>query len=254
LTAVSGPIARTVEDVALGYEAMSQPGIIDPWWVPGAKNSGGFNKVAALCTHPDGLETAPEIVSALNTSAEHLVEAGWTVIETACPPMREPMNLQLQLWTSEFHLDQGAAFKAENDPDANFVFQQLHDLFAPPTLESFMGILQKRVSLIRAWERFLGDYPILLCPVSAELPFSDQLDVQSPTAFNKILEAQMTQIALPFISVPAMTVTTGNIAATPIGVQLVAGRYREDILFKAAEEIEMRCEAVGIAEPDWSSA
>ncbi|MGI9318647.1 MAG: amidase family protein, partial [bacterium] len=215
ITAVSGPMARTVEDVRLGYEAMSQSSHLDPWYVPAPRDSGDFKKVAALCTHPDGLETIPEIVAALKTAAKQLEDAGWNIVETECPPLREPMDLQIRLWTSEFHLDQGAAFKKENDPDANFIYAQLLDLTEQPTLHSVMEIMKKRVSLIRKWELFLGKYPILLCPVSAGLPFEDQLDVRSAKDFREILDAQMTQVGLPLLSMPAMTVTTGNISETP---------------------------------------
>jgi len=251
ITAVSGPIARTISDVELGYEAMSAPSHLDPWWVPANRDSGAFKKRAALCAHPDGLETIPEIVDVLNDAAQHLREEGWKIIETNCPPLREPMNLQIKLWTSEFHLDQGAAFKAENDPDANFIYAQLNAMCEPPNLSSMMQILQRRIGLIRAWEQFFQEYSVLLCPVSAQLPFADQLDMKSPEKFQEIIEAQMTQIGLPFLSVPAMTVTTGSLGHSPIGVQLVSGRYREDILFDAAKTIEAQNEKLCIAEPDW---
>ena len=39
---------------------------------------------------------------------------------------------------------------------------------------------------------------------------------------------------------PSLAVSTGLIDRTPIGVQLVASRFREDILFAAAREIEKR--------------
>ena len=48
----------------------------------------------------------------------------------------------------------------------------------------------------------------------------------------------MTQIGLPFMGIPALSVSTGTIDELPTGVQLVASRYREDILFAAAREIE----------------
>ena len=250
ITAVSGPLARTVRDVRLGYEAMSQPSELDPWWVPVPRDSGNFQKVAALCTNPDGLDTAPEIVIALRESVRLLKEDGWQVIETDCPPLREPMELQLQLWMSEYHHNRGAAIMAENDPDANFVYAQLRSYCEPPTLNSFMDILQTRVRLVRQWQQFLGKHPILLCPVSAQLPFPDQLDVKSPESFRTVTEAQMPQIGLPFLSVPAMTVATGKVGNIPIGIQVVAGRYREDVLLQAATVIEAGSETVEIAEPD----
>ncbi len=258
ITAVSGPLARTVRDVELGYEAMSQvmpqaisqASDLDPWWVPVSQDSGEFEKVAALCTHPDGLGTAPEVVTALNNAARMLEEDGWQVNEVECPPMREPMELQLGLWMSDFHYNKGAGIKAENDPDANFVYEQMMSICEVPTLNSFMDILQSRVGLARQWQQFLRIYPILICPVSGAIPFRDQLDVESAEAFRGVIEAQMTQIGLPILSVPAMTVATGMTDNIPMGVQLVAGRYREDVLFKAAYAIEARCDTIAIAEPE----
>jgi len=253
ITAVSGPIARTVRDIELGYEAMSQPSSSDPWWVPAPRDSGDFNKVAALCTNPDGLDTAPEIITTLRNAAQHLRDHGWQVVETDCPPMREPMELQIRLWMSEFHYNEGKAIHAENNPEANFVYEQLMSYCEPTTFKSLMDILQTRVGLVRTWQRFMDDYPILLCPVSAQLPFRDQIDVESSESFRAVAEAQMTQIGLPFLSVPSMTVATGSVGNSPVGIQLVAGRYREDVLFKAASIIEACSEPVEIAEPERAS-
>ncbi|MBX2883816.1 MAG: amidase family protein [Granulosicoccus sp.] len=249
LTAVSGPMARSVEDVRLGYEAMSQPSILDPWWVNVPRDSGDFEKVAALCTHPDGLETCAEVTDALKDSAKKLEEAGWKIVETDCPAMREPMQHQIQFWMSEYALDQGQGIHAENDPDANFVSEQLMSIYEPTTLSSLMALMQERVGLVRQWQQFLQQYPILICPPSAELPFKDQLDVESAKSFRHVLEAQMTQIGIPFIGVPAMTITTGTVDNVPVGVQLVADKFREDVLFSAGKEIEKRSATIEIAEP-----
>ncbi len=113
-----------------------------------------------------------------------------------------------------------------------------------------MEALQRRVTLARAWQLFLTEYPLLLCPVSAEPPFPDQLDVESVASFKRVTEAQMTQIALPFMGMPAISVATSGDSADPMGVQLVAGRFREDVLFTAASDIEARSPATGVADPD----
>ena len=249
ITAVSGPMARSVEDVRLGYEAMSQPSILDPWWVNAPRDSGKFDKVAALCTHPDGLETCTEVVQALKESAKKLEEAGWEITEVDGPPMREPMQHQMQFWMSEYALNQGEGIRAENDPDANFVSEQLLSICKTTTLSSLMSLMQMRVGLIRQWQQFLQKYPVLICPPSAELPFRDQLDVESEESFRHVVEAQMTQIGIPFIGVPAMTITTGSVNNVPVGIQLVADKFREDILFSAGREIEDRSALIKIAEP-----
>jgi amidase len=93
---------------------------------------------------------------------------------------------------------------------------------------------------VRRWQAFLRDHPVALMPVSGELPFPDQLDVQSPEAFRRVIEAQLTQFGLPLMGLPSLAVATGFAAGTPVGVQLVAARYREDVLLDAGEAIASR--------------
>jgi amidase len=249
LTAVSGPIARSISDVRLGLEAMAAESELDPWWVPAALEQGPFEKRVALCIAPDGLAVSTDVEAALRLAAQQLKDAGWEVVERDTPPMREAMSLQLLLWMSEYHYSGGAAIIKEDDPDANFVYAQLLANCATPTLSSLMEALQQRLRLAREWNQFLNAYPVLLCPVSAEAPFPDMLDVESPAAFARVLEAQMTQIALPLMGMPGLSVATAS-GSAPMGVQLVSARFREDILLAAGADIESRNPPLGIANPD----
>ena len=249
LTAVSGPIARSIGDVRIGLEAMAAASELDPWWVPAALEQGPFEKRVALCIAPDGLAVSTEVEAALRLAAQQLEDAGWEVVERDIPPMREAMSLQLLLWMSEYHYSGGAAIIKEDDPDANFVYAQLLANCETPTLTSLMDALQQRLRLAREWNQFLCEFPVLLCPVSAEAPFPDMLDVESPAAFARVLEAQMTQIALPLMGMPGLSVATAS-GSAPMGVQLVSARFREDILLAAGADIESRNPPIGIANPD----
>jgi amidase len=75
-------------------------------------------------------------------------------------------------------------------------------------------------------------------PVSGELPFEDQLDLKDDASFARVWRAQMPQVGLPFMGLPGLTVTTGLVGRVPVGVQVVAGRYREDLCLLAGEAIE----------------
>ncbi|MEM0942317.1 MAG: amidase family protein, partial [Pseudomonadota bacterium] len=100
-----------------------------------------------------------------------------------------------------------------------------------------------RARLVREWTLFFERWPVLLCPVSGELPFPDHDDVTSPERFAEIWEAQLTQVGLPLMGLPGLTVSTGMVgedARIPMGVQLVGARYREDLLLKAGAEIAAR--------------
>jgi hypothetical protein len=43
----------------------------------------------------------------------------------------------------------------------------------------------------------------------------------------------MTQLGVPFLGLPALTVSTGLLGRTPVGVQIVAARFREDLCLAA---------------------
>jgi amidase len=238
LMAVSGPIARTIADVKLGFEAMAARDIREPWWVDAPMEGPPAPKRAALCIRPEGMPTVKEVEAALRDAAKRLEAAGWVMEEVDLPPLREPAHLQALLWLAETRHGLNKAIAAEGDPDATFVYAQMEELCPAPDLFGFMEALQKRVGFVRQWMEFFERYPVAICPVSAELPFKDQLDVESPQTFRRVMEAQLTQVGLPLMGLPGLTVTTGLVGRVPVGVQLLAGRYREDLLLQAGAVIE----------------
>ncbi len=238
LMAVSGPIARSVADLRLGLAAMAAPDARDPWWTPVPLALPAAEKRAALTVAPEGLAVSAEVEAALRDAAQRLRDAGWQVEEVDCPALREPARLQANLWLAEFRRSAEEALYREQDPDAVFVYEQMKALCPAPDLDAMLDTLQQRATYCREWLLFLERHPVLICPASAELPFPDLLDVQSPDAFRRVMEAQLTQIAIPFLGLPGLVVTTRESGATTTGVQLVAGRFREDTLLQAGEVLE----------------
>ncbi len=249
LMATSGPLARSIADVRLAFRAMAVEDLRDPWWIPAPLIGPPAPKKAALCVAPEGLKVVPEVEKALRDAAQRLEAGGWQVVEVACPPLRQAVQVQLMLWLAEFRRGASEAVAKEADPDAMFVYARMQELCPAPTIEALMDALQLRAKLTREWQLFLHDYPVLLCPVSAELPFPDQLDVQSPQAFARVWEAQLLQIGIAPMGLPGLTVTTGRVGKTPVGVQIVAGRYREDLLLAAGEVIETGSDATAPTDP-----
>lgn len=251
LMAVSGPIARSISDIAISLTAMAAPDPRDPWYVPAPLGQQDFPKRAALVVAPDGMHVAEQVRAALIDAADKLKAAGWTIDEVDCPPLRPAAEINAQLWMAETLFSAKDLMRQEADPDAQFVFAQMLKDVGDINLDSLMKALQARAGLVREWAVFLRDYPIVICPVSGELPFVQQLDVQSEDAFAKVFEAQLTQRALPVIGVPCLSVATGEIHGQPVGVQLIAPDYREDILFAAGLDLEAAGEPIRVAEPSW---
>ena len=239
ISAVSGPLARTIGDLRIALAAMSQQDVRDPWWVPAPLEGPPMPRRAALCLRPDGLETVPEVIDALKDAARRLQGAGWIVEEVAnTPPLNEAAELQRKFWLGDGFEGMLAAAEKEGDPGALACLRGSRDKVYPLDAAGLSAIVQRRAALTRAWQLFLQDYPVLVMPVSGELPFEDQLDLRDDASFARVWRAQMPQVGIPFMGLPGLTVTTGLVGRVPVGVQVVAGRYREDLCLLAGEAIE----------------
>ncbi len=241
IMAMSGPIARTVPDLRLGLAAMSAPDARDPWWCPAPLTGPAAPRTVALCLRPDGLETQPEVVGALLDAAARLRDAGWTVDEVdALPPIRDAIESQVVLWMGDGYEAMVAAADREGDEGAITALAGQAALARNITAAQLSAALVKRATITRLWQIFLERHPVVLLPVCAELPFDADLDLQGPEACARVWKAQMTMVGLPLTGLPALTVSTGMAGDRPVGVQLVAGRFREDLCLAAGEAIEAR--------------
>ena len=239
ISAVSGPLARTIGDLRIALAAMSGKDFRDPWWVPAPLEGPPMQKRAALCLNPDGLETVSEVKAAIADAGNRLERAGWSVEEIATtPPLREPAEHQTKLWLGDGYEAQLEAAEREGDPGALACLRGNRSKVFPFDAAAFSRALTRRATLTRQWLEFFETYAVLLMPVSAELPFPDQLDRKDDASFARVWRAQLTQIAIPFMGLPGLTVSTGLVGRIPVGVQVVSGRYREDLCLAAGEAIE----------------
>jgi amidase len=239
ISAVSGPLARTIGDIRIALAAMSGPDARDPWWVPAPLEGPDMPKRVAMCLNPDGLETVPEVKAAVIDAGKRLERAGWIVeqIENT-PPLREAADLQTKLWIGDGYQAQLDTAEREGDPGALACLRGNKAKVFPFEVDTLSKILTRRATLTREWLTFFETYPVLLMPVCAELPFPDGLDRRDDASFARVWRAQMPQIAIPFMGLPGLTVSTGLVGRVPVGVQLVSGRYREDLCLSAGEAIE----------------
>jgi amidase len=239
ISAVSGPLARTIGDLRIALAAMSGKDVRDPWWVPAPLQGPVMPKRAALCLRPDGLETAAEVKAAVSDAGKRLERAGWVVeeIETT-PPLREAADLQTKLWLGDNYEAQLDAAEREGDPGALACLRGNKTKVFPFDAAAFSKALTRRATLTREWLQFFETYSVLLMPVSAELPFADGLDLRDEASFARVWRAQLPQIAIPFMGLPGLTVSTGLVGRVPVGVQVVSTRYREDLCLLAGEAIE----------------
>jgi len=239
ISAVSGPLARSIADVRIALAAMSGMDVRDPWWVPAPLEGPPRQKRAALCLNPDGLNPVSEVKQAVADAGQRLARAGWTVEEiSGTPPLREAADWQTKLWLGDGYEAQLAMAEKEGDPGALACLRGNRTRVFPFDQAAFSKALTRRATLAREWLQFFETYAVLLIPVSGELPFPDNLDRKDEASFARVWHAQLTQIAIPFMGLPGLTVSTGLVGKSPVGVQVVSGRYREDLCLAAGEAIE----------------
>src|SRR5581483_8105556 len=241
LMAITGPMARTVEDLRISLLAMSAADSRDPWWVPAPFEGPSLPLRAALCPRPREMEVAPEVENAVREAGRRLADAGWIVEEIEdTPPLGEAGQIQERLWFGDGFDQFADAVERDGDPGALAVLTAARPRVAAYPPDALSRALVQRATVTRQWQLFLSNYAVLLVPVSGELPFPDGLDLQGEAGFKRVWDAQLLMRALPVMGIPALTVSSGFANGSPVGVQIVAGRYREDLCLRAGEAIEAR--------------
>jgi len=251
LMAVSGPLARRVDDLRLALEVMSGYAPEDPMSAPVPLRGPAVPRRVAVLAAPDGMTADPRILADIERAAAALRRAGWTVNDNAAaPPLREAVDLQRDLWFADDFVGQMAAAEKEGDIGALTALRHNAPRAEGFDAARFGKVFQNRATLMRLWRVFLAEYPVVIMPVSAELPFARDEDLSGDAALERIWQAQMPQIALPLLGVPAMSLATGVEGGVPCGIQLVAAPWREDVCLDVAEILEATFGIAPLAAPD----
>ncbi len=237
ISAVSGPLARTIGDIRIALAAMSGRDARDPWWVPAPLEGPAMPRRAALCLEPDGLEISAEVKAAVADAGKRLERAGWTVEEVAPPPLQEAADLQTKLWLGEGYEAQLAAAEREGDPGALACLRGNRAKVVPFDGAAYSQALTRRATLTRQWLQFFETYAVLLMPVSGELPFPDGLDMRDEASFARVWRRSSRRSPFPSWACRADRLHRPR-GKVPVGVQVVSGRYREDLCLLAGEAIE----------------
>lgn len=251
LMSVQGPLARTMADLKLGYHAMAQPDARDPNWVPVPMElpvPPGPIRVA-LFRHCDGVPIHPAVDRALEDAARWLQAAGYAVEEAALPHFLEAADLWRVLINDDSRRNIIAG--VEQHGDEAMRRSQAYMLAGMPETDrdGFLDALARRQTLARSWSVFLEQYPLVLMPVSWQPPAVQDADIGSLEQAQALITAQSPLLATAVLGMPGLSVPTGLADGIPIGVQLMAWRFREDLLLEAGSAIEHAAGFTAHAQP-----
>jgi amidase len=240
LMAVDGPLARTVRDVRLGFEAMCARDPRDNRWTPVPLRLEPANRPirVALVTRSAGPVVAESCWNAVRTAGRHLAAAGYAVEEVSPPDLDAVSGLWHAFGTTEQQVFLGPRLEQSGDPGIAEFLGNWWKLRPPRDFTGYMKAYVERDALLQAWQLFFEDFPLVVMPSSTERPIPAGIDVQGMAGAKRMLDAIYFQLTLPVLGLPGLAVPVGMDGDLPMGVQLVGARWREDLLFEAGEVIE----------------
>jgi amidase len=248
LSGVNGPLARRVADLRSALEVIAGPTWRDPWTVPAPLRGPDLPRPVrvALVLDPVGQGTVSQVQDGLRAAAAALEDAGYAVDELEPPGIdRVAQALLVMLITPAIRAVwervmaptmpaptqcfMTAFFAAAGDPDAMTVEQ------------SFVT----RHAVLRAWGEFQESHPLVVAPITTEIPFEAGTDLDEGRVAETIRTMRMAT-AINALGLPAVALPVGTAVGLPQAVQVIAPRYREDLCLDAAAAIEER---LGILTP-----
>jgi amidase len=243
LMSAQGPLARHVGDVRLALEAMSQRDPRDPWWVPaplmGPKPKGPIK--VALARLPDDMDVDPSVRAALRQAADHLERSGYRVSEVEVPDISGVWQTWCDIITNETVVMQEASMLAVTSEDFHKAWGGMKAKASVLDLKGWMQATAARSGHIRAWQLFFEEYPVVLAPTTVKPTPGPREDTISAERVREIFWNDIRFIsAINVLGLPGAVVPVALHDGRPIGVQLIAGRYREDLALDAAAAIEKR--------------
>ncbi|AWM11413.1 amidase family protein [Bradyrhizobium symbiodeficiens] len=243
LMSAQGPLARHVADVRLALEVMSRRDPRDPWWVPaplvGERPKGPIK--VALAKIPEDMEVDPSVRAALRQAADHLERSGYRVSEVEVPDINGVWQTWCDIITNETVVMQEAGMLKVTSEDFHKAWDGMKDKANVLDLKAWMRATAARSGHIRAWQLFFEEYPVVLAPTTVKPTPGPRDDTVSAERVREIFWGEIRFIsAINVLGLPGAVVPVALHDGKPIGVQLIAGRYREDLALDAAAAIEKR--------------
>lgn len=242
-----GPMARTIGDVALGYDILTGPDGIDPYAVyakdaqPSAPRIPGRPVKVGWVSESAFGPVDPEITAAVKAAADQLKELGCDVEEVRLTFMEmDLLTPFFTIWFAEM-IPFVKSFGTGREAEMHSIGQALIGTPLPPLVD-YVDALRQVELLKSGFAGWFQSYDVLLCPV---IPFTapphalNELTVngQTVTAFHSMkATSPFNMTGLPALSVPFAF----SSEQLPIGIQLVSRWLDEATILRLGALLERK--------------
>jgi amidase len=235
-----GPLARRVEDLALALPLLCGADWRDPTVapVPLGDLSQVDVKTLRVAFHTDNGIIAPtdDIAGVVLDAARTLAEAGAQVVEARPPIPENAYEMLLGLYGADSGAGLRMLLMLSGTATTHALMTRLLEILDTVSLSAaeLSGLIFQLDAWRSAMLSFMRDYDLILCPPCARtaMPHGTTFDEDKQLVFTYTMIYNMT--GWPGAVVRAGTSPEG----LPIGVQLVARPWREDVALAAAAAVE----------------
>jgi amidase len=247
LTAVEGPMARRIADLRAAVAIMAGPDWRDPWSAAAPLRGPEPSQPVrvAVVTDPCGGGTARQVRDGVAKAASALDDAGYVLEEIEPPSIDVAAKTLLDMLNTPEIRATWDAMAMLLPTDTQLFFSDFYAVAGPSDPVTTMQSFITRQTLLRAWGEFQESHPLILAPVFTDVPFEAGTDLDDGRVAETVHGMRMT-LAGNTLGLPAVALPVGVADGLPQAVQLIGGRFREDLCLDAAAAIEER---LGIITP-----
>ncbi len=233
-----GPLARYVEDLALVLPIIAGPDWRDPAIVPaplGDPKAVDLKKLRIAFYLDNGIEApVPEVAESVKKAARELDAAGFRIEQAQPAALAQTYRIYLDLFTADGGAGIEALLKEAGTAEVHPLMQRVLDLqrSRAKSMPEFGAVVARWDAFRREMLTFMEQFDALLCPVCSFAGMVHGSTYDRLPAFSYTMTYNLT--GWPAAVVRASTSPKG----LPIGVQIVAQPWREDIALAVALFLE----------------
>jgi amidase len=245
LMAVQGPLTRSVRDARLALAVLATADLRDYRSVTIPLEGAAVLRPirVALVPSPNGSVVAPTVADAVRLAGRHLAAAGYAVEEIEPPELAALAALWHRIGVTDVLTALKPLVDEKGDDGIKRFVGFWLDLYPPVDLAGFLAAMAEREALLARWAAFLQNYPLVVIPGASNVAPPVGSDVRDRAGAAATFDQLWFQLPAAVLGIPSLAVPIGSKQGLPLGVQIMAARYREDLCLAAGEVIEA-CEGV----------
>jgi len=219
---------------------MMRPDARDPLWMPAPLLDLDADRPlrVAVFEGADGAVIDPAVAASLRQAAGWLEQAGCAIELAQLPAFTELADMFFSMVKTEESEGTSRAIERLGDDALRRARAGTMARARKFTLEEYVDALGRRSAILREWQAFFNRYDVLMLPVSYQLALPIDADQKGDEAVSRIIDAHQPMLAISMLGLPSLAMPTGVVGGIPTGVQVVSGRFKEELCLRAGAIIE----------------